>query len=190
MLGHSSDVPLQYWWIFIRKILLNWENCPPLKHHPWRSRENVVFGGPLLWMKSESVQWNALPLETKVNDKFDTVWSNYLASAQNTMENYASSRAGSLRTHSKTHSAEKSNKCNQCEFSSSQTGDLRRHLKVHSGEKSNKCNQCDYASSRAGHLRRHLKVHSGEKPNKCNQLWVCLFSGQRVASGKKKQIFF
>ena len=34
---------------------------------------------------------------------------------------------------------------------------------MHSGEKSNKCNQCDYSSSRAGHLRRHLKMHSGEK---------------------------
>ena len=27
--------------------------------------------------------------------------------------------------------------------------DLRRHLKTHSGEKSYKCNQCDYASSQA-----------------------------------------
>jgi uncharacterized Zn-finger protein len=42
-------------------------------------------------------------------------------------------------------------------------------LKTHSGEKSNKCNQCDYASSQAGVLRRHLKTHSGEKPNKCNK---------------------
>ena len=89
-------------------------------------------------MKSESVQWNALPLETKVNDKFDTVWSNYLASAQNTMENYASSRAGSLRTHSKTHSAEKSNKCNQCDYACSDPSALRTHLKTHTGEKPNK----------------------------------------------------
>ena len=32
----------------------------------------------------------------------------------------------------------KSNKCNQCEFASSQAGDLKRHLKTHSGEKPNK----------------------------------------------------
>ena len=29
----------------------------------------------------------------------------------------------------------KSNKCNQCDFASSQAGDLRRHLKTHGGEK-------------------------------------------------------
>ena len=34
------------------------------------------------------------------------------------------------------------------------------HLKTHSGEKSNKCNQCDYASFRVDHLRNHLKTHS------------------------------
>ena len=33
----------------------------------------------------------------------------------------------------------------------------------HSGEKSNKCNQCDFASSYASALRTHLKTHSGEK---------------------------
>ena len=62
-----------------------------------------------------------------------------------------------------------SNKCNQCDFASSQAGGLRRHLKTHSGEKANKCNQCDYASSQAGHLRTHLKIHGGEKSNKCKQ---------------------
>ena len=58
---------------------------------------------------------------------------------------------------------EKSNKCNQCDYSSSQAGNLRAHLRTHSGEKSNKCNQCNYTSFRAGDLRTHLKTHSGEK---------------------------
>ena len=39
------------------------------------------------------------------------------------------------------------------------TRNLRTYLKTHSGEKSNKCNQCDYASAQPGHLRRHLKIH-------------------------------
>ena len=37
------------------------------------------------------------------------------------------------------HTVEK-NKCNQCDFASSQAGNLRAHLKTHSGEKTNKCN--------------------------------------------------
>ena len=61
---------------------------------------------------------------------------------------------------------EKSNKCNQCDYASSGAGHLRRHLKTHSGEKPNKCNQCDFASSQVGNLRRHLKTHTGEKSNK------------------------
>ena len=67
------------------------------------------------------------------------------------------------------HSGEKSNKCNQCDFASSYASALRTHLKTHSGEKSEKCNQCDYACSDPSALRSHLKTHSGEKPYKCNQ---------------------
>ena len=61
------------------------------------------------------------------------------------------------------HEEVKRYKCNQCNYASSHAGHLRTHFKTHSGEKPNKCNQCDFASSRAGHLRRHLKTHSGEK---------------------------
>ena len=63
-----------------------------------------------------------------------------------------------------TTSREKTNKCNQCGYASSYAGNLRTHLKTHTGEKPNKCNQCDYASSYASALRTHLKTHSGENP--------------------------
>ena len=69
---------------------------------------------------------------------------------------------------------EKSNKCNLCDYASSRAGHLRRHLKTHGGEKTNKCNMCDYASSQAGHLRRHLKMHSGESLKKCTDVTMPL----------------
>ena len=39
---------------------------------------------------------------------------------------------------------------------------LRRHLKTHSGEKTYKCNHCDFVAVWANSLKRHLKTHSGE----------------------------
>ena len=36
------------------------------------------------------------------------------------------------------------------DYASSRAGNLRKHLKTHSGEKLNKCNKCDYASSETG----------------------------------------
>ena len=55
------------------------------------------------------------------------------------------------------------NKCIQCEYASSHAGHLRAHLKTHTGEKSNKCSQCDFESYQAGHLRRHLEKHKAER---------------------------
>ena len=46
---------------------------------------------------------------------------------------------------------------------------LRRHLKTHSGEKSFKCNQCNYTSVLAGNVRKLLKIHSREKSYTCNR---------------------
>ena len=52
----------------------------------------------------------------------------------------------------KTHSGEKSNKINQCDYASIQADDLKTHVKTHS-EKSIKCSQCDFASSRADQFK-------------------------------------
>ena len=80
---------------------------------------------------------------------------------------YATSRVSSLRRHLKSHSGEKPNKCILCDYTSIKAGNLRKHWKTHSGEKSNKWNQCAYAFFQAGHLREHLTMHSGEKLHRC-----------------------
>ena len=85
------------------------------------------------------------------------------AETNNGTDSNKCSEAGTFRKQ-----VQKPNKCNQCEYASSNAGHLRTHLKTHSGEKPNKCNQCDYASSYASDLRKHLKTHSGEKSHKSN----------------------
>ena len=47
--------------------------------------------------------------------------------------------------------------------------------KTHSAEKSNKCNQCDFISSQASNLRTHFKIHSGEKSNKCDLSYKLIY---------------
>ena len=83
--------------------------------------------------------------------------------ASDTNKGYASFEADNLRTDLRTHSKEKSNRCNRCNYTYFYEIDLKKHLKRHSGEKSSKCSQCDYVSFNAGNLRTHLKTHIGEK---------------------------
>ena len=86
------------------------------------------------------------------------------------------------------HCREKFNKCNQCDYASSQAGHLRRHLKTHSGEKSHKCIECDYKSSRADNLRTHLKTHSGDKPNRCSQCDYASSRADKLRKHKQNHI--
>ena len=44
-----------------------------------------------------------------------------------------------------------------------QPNKLRKYLTTHSGDKYNKRNQCDYTSEHARNLRIHLKTHYGKK---------------------------
>ena len=139
---------------------------------------------------------NTSDYSQKLNDKFDSVWSNLWAehtvAMEQNLDNYVFDLKANVKILKKnTDNVIKSHKCNQCNFASSHTGDLGRHLKTHSGEKSNKCNQCDFASSQAGDLGRHLKTHSGEKSNKCEQCDFTSFQAgnlrvhQRTHSGEK-----
>ena len=83
---------------------------------------------------------------------------------------------------------EKSNNCNLCDYASSHAGHLRTHLKTHIGEKLNKCSQCDFASIQAGDLRTHLKMHSGEKPNKCNQCGYASIRASQLVTHMKRHV--
>ena len=58
--------------------------------------------------------------------------------------------------------------CNQCDYASSQAINLRTHVKTHSGEKSNKCDQCDFACWLRTHLKTHSGENLNKCPeSKC-----------------------
>ena len=92
-------------------------------------------------LESESDYWGL-----KGNHKFVSVWSNQLGKAQQTMDQTLESFGSGLTNANMNILGRKTDKCNQCDFASSQAGHLRTHLKTHSGEGLNKCNQCGFDS--------------------------------------------
>ena len=60
-------------------------------------------------------------------------------------------------------------------------------MKTHSGEKTNKCNQCDFASVQANSLKKHLRTHSGEKSNECGVCEKGFRRNDEMMKYKKKQ---
>ena len=151
-------------WVLSNIIVRNWANVITESRN-WAffvfSSFLDNFQHFLIWFLKSSHQ--GFQNNFRNSDWFNIVARNWA----NIFSHYAG--ATNLRTHLKTHSADKSSKCNQCDFASSYASSLGRHSKTHTGEKSNKCNQCDFASCWADSLRTHLKTHSGEKSNKCNQ---------------------
>ena len=60
----------------------------------------------------------------------------------------------------RSHSGEKLNKCNQCNYASIRARDFKGHLKTHNGEvKQMQPVQCNNASADTSNSRMHLKIH-------------------------------
>ena len=136
------------------------------------------------------------------NKLFCAIWGDILTrkcqmnatNGQPKMMHRSSSRTGHLSTRLKTHSEEKSEKCNQCylypirqaiwgdvfkdSVEKSQTNGtsviihllvhtIWRHIWKHTMEKLNKWNQCGFASSRENNLIRKVKQMLA--------MWLCIW---------------
>ncbi|AWP15311.1 putative zinc finger protein 436-like [Scophthalmus maximus] len=78
------------------------------------------------------------------------------------------SRATSLNTHIKTHSAEKVHSCSYCGKRFGRADLLKSHKRTHTGERPYCCTVCSKTYAHPSQLRIHKRIHTGEKPYCCS----------------------
>ncbi|XP_071791783.1 uncharacterized protein [Asterias amurensis] len=74
-----------------------------------------------------------------------------------------------LKSHLRTHSADKPYQCVHCSKTFKWASALAYHIRTHTGERPHRCHKCDKAFTNRSDLTRHQTVHTGEKPHKCTQ---------------------
>ena len=92
---------------------------------PWKCKQVVIIGDQKVNNKFYSVSSNILGK------------THHTVAMEKNHENYelGLNDVNVVSMKNNTDNVIKSHKCNQCYFASSQAGSLRRHLKTHSGEK-------------------------------------------------------
>ena len=113
------------WWSNLESIC-KWQNWQPMQ---------VAPSGGQICSQFKKFHWN----------QFQTILVERFTQVMDSIPWVRCASGNVLWRHLKTHNGEKSNKCNQSDYASFKAGNLRTHLKTHSGEKLNKCNQCDFA---------------------------------------------